>query len=137
MKRTYIDANVLIGAFRGAQPVADRCIAVLDDPGRRLVVSDYLRLEVLPKPTFHKFQEEIRFMQLIFGAAENVTSSRRLIDEAFRLASTYNVNTLDALHVAAALVGGADEFVTLEKPTKPLFKIQELNVVSLYIARNV
>lgn len=76
MKRTYIDASLLIAAFRGEEQVAQRALRVLDDPDRRLVVSDYLRLEVLPKPTFHKRQQEIDFMQAVFdGAAENLNTS--------------------------------------------------------------
>jgi predicted nucleic acid-binding protein len=59
MKRVYIDANVLIAAFQGEEHVAQRALRVLDDPDLKLVSSDYLRLEVLPKPTFHRRQEEI------------------------------------------------------------------------------
>ena len=53
MKRVYIDANVLIAAFQGEEQIAQRALRVLDDPALKLVISDYLRLEVLPKPTFH------------------------------------------------------------------------------------
>lgn len=31
MKRTYIDANVLIAAFRGESAVAERALRVLDE----------------------------------------------------------------------------------------------------------
>ena len=62
MKRTYVDANVLIAAFQGKEQISQRAMRVLEDPDRILVVSDYLRLEVLPKPTFQKREEEIQFM---------------------------------------------------------------------------
>jgi predicted nucleic acid-binding protein len=76
MKRIYIDANVLIAAFKGEEQIAQRALSVLDDPNSKLVISDYLRLEVLPKPTFHRRQEEIFFMQEIFGGAdENIDTS--------------------------------------------------------------
>jgi predicted nucleic acid-binding protein len=41
---------------------------------------------------------------------------------------------MDALHAACAIVGGADELVTFEKPSKPFFRIprEELAIVSLY-----
>lgn len=133
MKRTYIDANVLIAAFRGEEQVAQRALRVLDDPGRKLVVSDYLRLEVLPKPTFHKRQEEVEFMQTVFdGAAENLETSSDLTSRALAMASKYDMTPIDALHIGAAAVAGVDELVTLEKPTKPMCKVEEVNVVSIH-----
>ena len=133
MKRTYIDANVLIAAFRGEEQVAQRALRVLDDPGRKLVVSDYLRLEVLPKPTFHTRQEEVEFMQTVFdGAAENLETSSDLTSRALAMASKYDMTPIDALHIGAAAVAGVDEFVTMEKPTKPMCKVEEVKVVSIH-----
>lgn len=133
MKRTYLDANVLIAAFQGEEKVAQRALQVLDDPNRSLVISDYLRLEVLPKPTFHKRQEEINFMQTVFdGAAENLKTSPELTRRALEYASKYDMTPIDALHVGAAAAAGVDELVTLEKPTKPMCKVKEVNVVSIH-----
>ncbi|AHJ28173.1 hypothetical protein NSP_18400 [Nodularia spumigena CCY9414] len=39
---------------------------------------------------------------------------------------------MDALHVAAALSVGAEEFVTREKKTKPMFRVSSLKVVSIF-----
>jgi len=133
MIRTYIDANVLIAAFQGEEKVACRALRVLDDPNRKLVVSDYLRLEVLPKPTFHKRQEEIDFMQAVFkGAAENLSTSSELTALALDMASKYDMTPIDALHVGAAAVAGIDELVTMEKPTKPMCRVKEVKVVSIH-----
>lgn len=80
---------------------------MLDDPNRKLVVSDYLRLEVLPKPTFHKRQDEIDFMQVIFDeAAENLSTSPELTSLAIDLSSKYDMTPIDALHIAAAAIAG-------------------------------
>jgi predicted nucleic acid-binding protein len=133
MKRTYIDANVLIAAFQGEDQLAQRALQVLDDPNRKLVVSDYLRLEVLPKPTFHKRQEEIDFMQTVFdNANEEVPSSPLLTGQALVLASKYDMTPVDALHVGAAAVAGVDELITVEKSTKPMCKVKEVKVVSIH-----
>ncbi|NMC19428.1 MAG: hypothetical protein GYA33_03310 [Thermogutta sp.] len=83
MKRTDIDANVLIAAFQGEGEVCQRALRVLDDPDRKFVVSDYLRLEVLPKPTFHKKREEIEFMQAVFERAEHLDTSPTLTGRAY------------------------------------------------------
>lgn len=132
MKRTYVDANVLIAAFQGKEQISQRAMRVLEDPDRILVVSDYLRLEVLPKPTFQKREEEIQFMNNVFENAENCETSAKLTAYALTLASKYNMAPMDALHVGASVVAGVDELVTLEKPTKPMCKVKEVNVVSIY-----
>jgi hypothetical protein len=51
--RTYLDASVLIAAFQANGQAAILAMEALNDPDRQLVVSDFLRLEVLPKPIFH------------------------------------------------------------------------------------
>lgn len=133
VKRTYLDSGVLIAAFQGESSVAFRALEVLDDPERRFVVSDYLRLEVLPKPTFQGFAEEVQFMQTVLeGAAEDVPSSQELTGRAVSLASRYDMTPIDALHVSTALTTGVDELVTTEKATKPMCRVQEIKVVSLH-----
>ncbi len=132
-RRTYVDANVLIAAFQGDRPTSAAAIAVLDDPQRTLVISDYLRLETLPKPTFHNREEEVEFFEAVLDAAgEMVHSNDGLTGQAVELASRYDLTPIDALHTSAALTSGVDEFVTLEKPTKPMCQVAEVNVISLY-----
>lgn len=133
MKRTYIDTNILIAAFRGDASVSCRAMEVLEDPERTLVVSDLLRLEVLPKPTFHERNEEVEFMNTVLeSAAENVSCDPEVTNKAIELASKYDLAPMDALHVGAALKAQVDEFVTLEKTTKPLCRVSEIKVTSLY-----
>ena len=129
--RTYVDASVLIAAFQGKDELAQRALSVLEDPNRLLVVSDYLRLEVLPKPRFHKREEELQFMETVLEQAENCETSPKLTSKAIDLASQYNLGAMDALHVAAAVVAGVDELITLEKPEKPICKVTEVPVRSL------
>ena len=133
MKRTYIDASVLIAAFQGDGIISRRALEVLDDPNRELVVSDFLRLEVLPKPTFHKRTEEVEFMNAVIeNAAENVPCDPVVTKKAIALASNYDVAPMDALHVGTAAAAKVDEFITTEKSTKPVCKVREINVISLH-----
>lgn len=134
MKRTYLDASVLIAAFRGNDMLSRRAMAILDDPGRQLVVSDYVRLEVLPKPTFLKRSEEVEFMRAVLDTAEDVVSTRELTGKALEFASAHDMTPVDALHVAAAVVAQVDELVTLESPDKPMCKVREIPVRSLHSA---
>jgi hypothetical protein len=93
VRRTYIDASVLIAAFQGDELTSRRAMEILDDPERELVVSDYLRLEVLPKPIFLNRLEEVEFMQEVLDcAAEDVPSSPHLTARALGLAAKYNIH---------------------------------------------
>ncbi len=135
-RRTYVDSNVLIAAFQGDESTAQRAQAVLDDPKRALVISEYVRLETLPKPVFHRREEEVAFMQAIFAAAERVSTSDSLVTNAVTLASKYDLAPVDSLHASAAIQAGVDEFVTLEKPNKPFFRLKEITMVSIYQAND-
>ena len=53
MIRAYVDANILITAFRGNDAGTDAAIRVLGEPGRQFVSSPFLRLETLRKPLFY------------------------------------------------------------------------------------
>jgi predicted nucleic acid-binding protein len=137
MKRTYIDANVLIAAFQGDESISQRAMEILNDPERSLVVSDYLRLEVLPKPTFLKRLEEVAFMESVLNdASETIPSFPEVTAQALQLASEYDIAPMDALHVGAALIAKVDELVTMEKPTKPMCRVKAVTVTSLYPKRN-
>jgi hypothetical protein len=135
MKLTYLDASILIAAFRGKQSVDRRAFEVLDDPDRRFVVSDFLRLEVLPKPTFHNRQEEIEFMEQILRNAEDVPASPDLTAKAIELAGKYDMTPVDSLHASAAVAAEVEEMVTLEKPNKPICRVSEVKVVSISASR--
>ncbi|MCC5811289.1 MAG: PIN domain-containing protein [Ectothiorhodospiraceae bacterium] len=131
-RRLYLDTGVLISAFRGESDLANRALEVLDDPNVCLVVSEYVDLEVLPKPVFHRMTEETEFMRAILDASERVESTSAIREEAFNLACAYGLGALDALHVSAAVAAGVEEVVTSEKSTKPICRVEEVSVRSLY-----
>jgi hypothetical protein len=47
-------------------------------------------------------------------------------------ARQYGLGALDAFHIAAAYLLGADELVTTEKPRKPMYRSQLVRVIYLY-----
>jgi predicted nucleic acid-binding protein len=105
---------------------------VLDDPSRLIVVSDYLRLEVLSKPLFLRRAGEVGFMSAVFeAAAEDLRACSAATQKALRLAADFDLSPMDALHVGTAIIGGADEFVTVESPLKPMFRVTEVRMVNL------
>jgi predicted nucleic acid-binding protein len=134
-RRTYLDANVLIAAWNGDAEARAWAGAVLDDPDRLLVVSDYVRLEVVPKPRFRRCDSEVLFMEAILAAAERFPVGATTITRALALAERHDLQPMDALHLAAADQAGVDELVTMERPEKPLCRQTEVPVVSLRGAR--
>jgi predicted nucleic acid-binding protein len=130
-KRTYIDANLLIAAFRGEGPLGQRAIEILDDPDRTLVASDAVWLEVQPKPRYEKRQQEIDFYDTVLDQAEHLKWSIGTLYRAHDLAEKHGIAAMDAIHVATALDAGVDELVTAEKPTKPMFRVTELPISSI------
>lgn len=130
---TYVDASVLIAGVRGHGELAGRVLGVLDDPDRSFAASVFLKLEVLPQARFHKRAAEIGFYERFFSAVARWADDLPTIAEAaLQEASTYGIETIDALHVAAAASVGAAELVTLEKPTRTIHRAHAVRIVSLH-----
>ena len=133
MIRTYVDANLLITAFRGNDAGVAAALAVLDDARRVFIASAFLRLEILRKPLFYQRHDEVRFMEAFCARVNDwVAVDDALVHQALSLAADYDLGSMDALHLAAALTSQVEEFVTLEKPSKPMFRVPGLRVVSLH-----
>ena len=132
MKLTFVDADVLIAAARGTEPVAAEAFRILDDPDRRFASSAFVKLEVLPKPTHNKRVEEAAFYEEFFAAVTHWADDLNdLMPTAFREACGCGLSAVDALHVAAAAAVGAEELVTAERETSPLHRTTAVHVVSL------
>jgi predicted nucleic acid-binding protein len=123
----------LIYAARGIGAPAKRAMDLLSDPEREFVSSAFLKLEVLPKAIYHERYAEAKFYQAFFEAVNLwLTPSAKFIDSALDLAQTFGLSALDALHVTAAQSLNADEFITGEKPSSPLFRVPHIKIVSLF-----
>lgn len=129
---TFVDASVLIEAFRGESRAARRALDILDDPSRKFAASEFLRLEVVPKPKYERRQSELAFYQDFFDAvAQWATPEPKLVDAALDVAGKHGLAAMDALHVAVAEALGVTEFVTAELPEKPLFRVQSVRLRSI------
>jgi predicted nucleic acid-binding protein len=133
--RTFIDAGVLIAAACGVPEIAERALRVLDDPDRAFVTNDLVRLEVLPKPSFHGNHDQVEFYEEFFANARAVPISKRLLEEALREGCQFGLSACDAVHVAAARRGRCAEFVTTERASKPIFRVPGLRFTSLQQAK--
>jgi predicted nucleic acid-binding protein len=131
---TYPDANVILYVFSKNEARAQRARAILEDTVRTFVVSDYLWLETLPKMFYNKQYDQVSYTDELFHGADFVPVSAAIMAKAKELASAYGLAGMDALHVACAIAGHAEELVTFEKPTKPFFRVppEVLRITSLY-----
>jgi predicted nucleic acid-binding protein len=131
-KKTYIDSGVLITAFQGIQAVSIRANRILNDENRDFASSCFVQLEVLPKATFNKQQDEAEFYETFFSAVIHwATDLEQIMQDAYQIACTYGLAAMDALHVAAALQVKADELITTEKSTKPMHRVTEIQIISI------
>ncbi len=132
--RTFLDACVLIAAFQGNEDISERAFEIIDDTEREFVISDYLKLELIPKPKFHGFQEEVEFYETFFSnAAIQIVPNPEISAQAIELASQYDLSPIDALHISAAKSVEA-EFITAEKQEKPFFKVADISVTTIYLS---
>lgn len=131
-KKTYIDSGVLITAFQGIPAVSIRANRILNDDNREFASSRFVQLEVLPKATFNKQQDEAEFYETFFSAVIHwATDVEQIMQDAYKIACTYGLAAMDALHVAAALQIKADQLLTTEKSTKPMHRVTEIQIISI------
>lgn len=102
---------MLIYAARGSEDAAKLALPYLKPNARRFVTSDYVLLEVLPKAVFHKNTAETEFYQGFFRLNSRVVpTSVELLKLAMVEGCSNGISGLDAIHIAAAVFGGAEEF---------------------------
>ena len=103
MIRTFVDSGVLIEAFRGSSAIATSALAILSDANREFVTSEFVRLEVLPKPTFQRRLIEVTFFNAFFATtSQSAPINRALVRLALTRAEEFGLSAVDALHVASA-----------------------------------
>jgi predicted nucleic acid-binding protein len=131
-KLTYIDSGVLISTFRGTSEISVQTAMILDDPSRQFASSPFVQLETLPKAIYHRQSDEQAFYDAFFAAVSVWANDLDVIVEVAKsIAANYGIAAMDSLHIAAALAIEAKEFVTTEKPTKPMFRVKEIVVRSV------
>jgi len=132
--RTFLDSGVLLTAWKGKDAAV--ALSVMEDASREFCTAYMVKLELLPKPIFHKQAGEVGFYKTHWDRVKGEEPmSKELAHEAFDLAKRYGLAAADALNVAAAIRQGAQEFITSEMPGKPLFRVKELAVTSLQALR--
>ena len=132
MVLSFIDSGILIAAARGNAPRAQLALDILADSDRVFGSSIFIKLEVLPKSVCYKQTLESEFYEAFFqGVTHWMSDLETLTQSAYQLACTYGLSGLDALNVAAAILLEADEFITTEKPTKPMYRVPDIQFMTV------
>lgn len=129
---TYIDSCVLIASAARNAPMAAKARPFLADENREYVTSDYVKLEVLPKAIYHKNKtEEDTYNSFFALCVRSVPTSDALMKQAMEEAAKTGMSGFDALHIVCAVFGGAEEFITTEKTSKPMHRTKLVKVISI------
>jgi len=130
--KTFLDSGVLLAAWRRTQ-ISDAALRVITDDTREFYTSQLVKLETLPKARHERNRSEQEFYETHFACVVHCEClSEALGKAAESLAGQYGLAGPDALQIAAAIRQEVTEFITSEKPGKPMFRVKEIKVVSLY-----
>jgi len=133
MRRTFVDSGVLIAAARGFDRTSDAAFSILDDPERQFASSLFVKLETIPKATYHKRAAEREFYEKFFDRVSAwALFDSDLAETAFVAACNAGLSAIDSLHIAAAHQTRCEEFVTTEKPNKPLHRTNLIAIKSIH-----
>ena len=131
--KTFLDTGVLIVAWRGEAARKMRALTLLNDPRRAFVCSPFVKLELLPKTIYHRNQQEQEFYNDYFQLVDEwVEDFAAMYGEAMRSGEKHGLAAMDALHIAAASLAQADEFITAERPTSPFSRVQGMKITTIY-----
>jgi predicted nucleic acid-binding protein len=130
--RTFLDSGVLIAAYRGSPPVLAAAVNILNDTNRLFFSSAFVRHEVSPKALYNRKQDEYRFYQGYFRRAVFYDDLKSILNHAGKESAKSGINAMDSLHIAAAYLLDADEFITIERPCKSIYRTSLVKVVYLF-----
>jgi predicted nucleic acid-binding protein len=130
--RTFLDSGVPIAVYQGLPSIEASAIDILDDPKRVFLSSPFVRHEVSPKALYNRPQDEDRFYQKYFRRAAFCGDLKSILSHAGKESAKSGISAMDSLHIAAAYLLGADEFVTSEKPGKSIYRTSLVRVIYLF-----
>ena len=129
---TYLDTNCLIAVADFEPQRRGKVLALLGDTQRLFIYSPFTTLETLSLAIHYRKPSREQVFRHYFNRCAYISDNlTEILNEAHRQAEKYGMVGIDACHIAAAIVGLANEFYTFEKATKPMFRTKEVKVFSL------
>jgi len=124
--RIYLDTAVIIYLVETVEPFAATLGKRLGTPNTFQVCSDLSWLECRVKPIREEATILLAAYERYFNlvVSEMVPLTREVVDRATALRARYGFKTPDAIHLAAAIVGQCDSFLTNDRRLKKCTDIQ-------------
>ena len=134
-RRTYLDANLYIYAFEGIEACQTKMaglLAAIDRQDAGVIASELLFTELLSRPMKDGRQDLVeRYLELLSRTPRIhlVPADRRVILRSVHLRADFGLRSMDALHLATALVHDCETFVTNDRR---LARVDRLRVLTLH-----
>ena len=117
-RRTYLDANLYIYLFEGVPAyrrlMAD-LVAEIDQQDISVIASELTLVEILPSPVREGQRRLVASYLDLMQRTPRFTLvqvDRRVVERAVQLRADLRLRSMDALHLATALVHSCDTFLT-------------------------
>ena len=135
--RTFVDSGVLIAAVKGKSEEQVSATKLLGSRERIFLTSPYVRLEVFPKAAYHQRESECNFYLRYFDdpRIEWLHDAGSILRLATLEAERSGLSAMDSLHVAAAHMLQADEFITTERVGRTIYRTGLVPVFNLFLKR--
>ena len=140
-RRVYLDANLYIYLFEGIEehrrPMADLA-AEIDRRNIGVVASELILAELLPRPVRDGRRHLVAaYLDLMQRTPRIVLApvDRRVILRAVHLRADFGLRSMDALHVATALVHDCESFLTNDRRLKVGSQMRVLTLADWTAAR--
>lgn len=112
--RIYLDSCIVIYYIERHADFFQKIDQRFTDKGEIWLTSDLCRLECQVQPTRQRDEQRLALYRKFFASTDLgiIPFTRQVFDLAIDLRAQHNLKTPDALHLAAAIVGGCHEFWT-------------------------
>ena len=120
-QRVYLDSNLYIYVFEGVETYRTRMVellSVIDSRDIVVIASELLFTEILPRPVKEGRQDLVeRYLDLVRNTPRIhlVSVDRSVILRSVHLRAEFGLRSMDALHLATALVHGCETFITNDR----------------------
>ena len=134
-RRTCLDANLYIYALEGVEThraAVAGLLAAIDRQAVSVVASELLFTELLPRPMKDGRQDLVERCLELFSRTPRihlVPVDRRVILRSVHLRADFGLRSMDALHLATALVHDCETFITNDRR---LARVDRLRVLTLH-----
>ena len=140
-RRLYLDTNLYIYLLEGIEPHRHRMAALTAEIDRRdiaVIASELIFTELLPRPVRDGRRLLVeRYLDLLQQTPRItlVPVDRRVILRAVHLRADFGLRSMDALHVATALVHACETFLTNDQRITAGNRIRVLTLDDFAAAR--